>query len=111
MSQICKVFRTIGFQRITLSSQNQKNLVKSESKEKVLSFEDLIYLTSKKKEIQLKYDLENNVNLIKFSEGKIDISFNQNLDKNFVRNLSSKLVQWTGRRWVITLSKEMGCEW
>ena len=92
----------------SLSSQSQKNLVKSESKEKVLSFEDLIYLASKKKEIQLKYDLEKNVNLIKFSEGKIDISFNQNLDKNFVRNLSTKLVEWTGNRWVITLSKEMG---
>ncbi len=68
----------------------------------------MIYLASKKREIQLKYDLEKNVNLIKFSEGKIDISFNQNLDKNFVRNLSAKLAEWTGNRWVITLSKEMG---
>ena len=33
---------------------------------------------------------------------------NQNLDKNFVRNLSSKLIEWTGNRWVITLSKEIG---
>ena len=46
--------------------------------------------------------------LVKFIEGKIDISFNQNLDKDFVRNLSTKLVEWTGTRWVITLSKEMG---
>ena len=75
---------------------------------KVLSFEDLIQLSSEKKEIHLKYDLENNVNLIKFSEGKIDISFNENLDKNFVRNLSEKLLEWTGNRWVITLSKEIG---
>ena len=52
--------------------------------------------------------MEKNVNLIKFSEGKIDISFNQNLDKNFVRNLSDKLVEWTGNRWVITLSKKLG---
>ncbi len=81
---------------------------KSLTLEKVSSFEDLISLSSIKKEIQLKYDLENNVNLIKFSEGKIDISFNQNLDKNFVRNLSEKLLQWTGNRWVITLSKEVG---
>ena len=65
-------------------------------------------MASKKREIQLKYDLERNVNLIKFSEGKIDISFNQRLDKNFVRNLSSRLVEWTGNRWVITLSKEVG---
>ena len=92
----------------SLSVNNEKNLATNEIKEKVSSFEDLIYLTSKKKEIQLKYDLEKNVNLIKFSEGKIDISFNQNLDKNFVRNLSTKLVEWTGSRWVITLSKEIG---
>jgi len=92
----------------SLLSQNEKNLIKNEKKIKVLSFEDLISLASQKKEIQLKYDLEKNVNLIRFSEGKIDISFNQNLDKNFVRNLSSKLVEWTGNRWVITLSKETG---
>ncbi len=91
-----------------LSSSKQKNLSTNITKEKVSSFEDLIYLAGKKKEIQLKYDLEKNVNLIKFSEGKIDISFNQNLDKNFVRNLSTKLVEWTGNRWVITLSKETG---
>ena len=91
-----------------LSSSEEKNLSTNLSREKVSSFEDLIYLASKKREIQLKYDLERNVNLIKFSEGKIDISFNQKLDKNFVRNLSARLVEWTGSRWVITLSKEAG---
>ena len=93
-----------------LSSLKPKNLATKVTMEKVLSFEDLIYLSSRKKEIQLKYDLEKNVNLIKFSQGKIDISFNQNLDKNFVRNLSEKLLEWTGNRWVITLSKEKGQE-
>ena len=91
-----------------LSSLNPKNLPKGIIAGKVSSFEELILLSSKKKEIQLKYDLENNVNLIKFSEGKIDISFNENLDKNFVRNLSQKLLEWTGTRWVITLTKKMG---
>ena len=92
----------------TLSFLNQKNLEKGMDKKKVLSFEDLISLSSIKKEIQLKYDLENNVNLIKFSEGKIDISFNEKLDKNFVRNLSERLLEWTGNRWVITLAKKTG---
>jgi len=92
----------------SLSTENKKKIITNETKAQVSSFEDLINLTSKKREIQLKYDLEKNVNLIKFSAGKIDISFNQNLDKNFVRNLSAKLVEWTGNRWVITLSKEMG---
>ena len=86
------------------SSSDQKNILH----EKISSLEDLINLSSIKKEVQLKYDLEKNVNLIKFSEGKIDISFNENLDKNFVRNLSEKLHEWTGNRWVITLAKENG---
>ena len=58
--------------------------------------------------MELKYDLEKNVNLIKFSEGKIDISFNDNLAKNFVKNLSQKLLEWTGKRWLITLTKAPG---
>ena len=91
-----------------MSFLNENTLEKNIDKKKVLSFEDLISLASIKKEIHLKYDLENNVNLIKFSEGKIDISFNENLDKNFVRNLSKKLLEWTGVRWVITLTKEKG---
>ena len=91
-----------------LSSLNPKNLPKDIIVGKISSFEELILLSARKKEIQLKYDLENNVNLIKFSEGKIDISFNENLDKNFVRNLSKKLLEWTGARWVITLTKKKG---
>jgi len=74
----------------------------------ISSFEDLIKLSSEKREVHLKYDLEKNVNLIKFSQGKIDISLNESLDKNFVRSLSEKLFEWTGNRWVITLTKERG---
>ena len=92
----------------TLSLTEQKISKDNLNKIKVLSFEDLISLSSVKKEIELKYDLENNVNLIKFSEGKIDISFNEKLNKNFVRNLSEKLLEWTGKRWVITLAKKPG---
>ncbi len=91
-----------------LSSGSEEKLSKEVIVEKVSSMEELIALSSKKKEIQLSYDLEKNVNLIKFSQGKIDISFNDNLDKNFVRSLSEKLLLWTGNRWVITLSKAAG---
>ena len=63
---------------------------------------------SEKKEIQLKYELEKNVNLVNFEKNRIEISFNDNLDKNFVKNLSTKLYDWTGERWIITFSKEKG---
>jgi len=91
-----------------LASSVTNNETKKNNLEKILSFEDLVKLSSKKGEIELKYDLEKNVNLIKFSEGKIDISFNENLAKNFVKNLSEKLLEWTGKRWLITLTKTKG---
>ena len=91
-----------------LELTNPKKLTEDKNQEHISSFEDLIKLSSIKKEVELKYDLEKNVNLIKFSEGKIDIGFNENLGKNFVRNLSEKLLTWTGKRWVITLTKATG---
>ena len=93
-----------------LSTNNNEILVKKKEADikSILNFEDLIYISAEKKEMELKYDLEKNVNLIKFSEGKIDISFNDNLAKNFVKNLSQKLLEWTGKRWLITLTKAPG---
>ncbi|EMH80872.1 DNA polymerase III, subunit gamma/tau [alpha proteobacterium HIMB114] len=82
---------------------NQNNLTS-----KINSFEELISLVEKKKEIELKFDLERNIRLVKFSEGKIDIEFNEKLSKNFIKNLTSRLLEWTGNRWIITLSKSKG---
>ena len=48
------------------------------------------------------------MSLVNFSQGQIDISFNENLKKDFIRDLSNKLLKWTGKRWIITLSKKKG---
>ena len=58
--------------------------------------------------MKLKYELEKNVNLVSFERNRIEISFNDNLDKNFVKDLSLKLFEWTGERWIITFSKLKG---
>ena len=75
---------------------------------KIISFKSLIETCNIKKEIKLKYELENNVNLVKFENLRIEISFNERLDKNFVKDLTTKLLEWTGERWIITLSKNRG---
>ena len=82
--------------------------IKAENKININEFEDLIEICSKKKEIKLKYELEKNVNLVKFEKNRIEISFNESLDKDFVKDLSSKLFEWTGERWIITFSKLKG---
>ena len=93
------------------TDQIKTNPVKSYSKDsqsnkiEITSFQDLIVQANKEKEIELKYDLERNVKLVSFNKGKIDISFNEKLNKNFIKNLTEKLLLWTGERWIISLSK------
>jgi len=82
-----------------LSEENQNTKIE------ITSFKDLINLANKEKEIELKFDLERNVKLVSFNRGKIDISFNEKLNKNFIKNLTEKLLAWTGERWIISLSK------
>jgi DNA polymerase-3 subunit gamma/tau len=72
------------------------------------SFEDLLEICSSKKEIKLKYELEKNVNLVSFEDQRIEISFNESLDKDFIKDLSLKLYEWTNNRWIISLSKTKG---
>ena len=75
------------------------------TKNEIKNFQDLIDLANKEKEVELKFDLERNVKLVSFNRGKIDISFNEKLNKNFIKNLTDKLLSWTGERWIISLSK------
>ncbi len=75
------------------------------SKVEIASLQDLIDQANKEKEVELKFDLERNVKLVSFNRGKIDISFNERLNKNFIKNLTEKLLLWTGDRWIISLSK------
>ena len=88
--------------KILEKKQDSRNL------EIINSFEKLVEVTNINKEIELKFDLERNVRVVKFENGKIDISFNEKLSKNFVRSLTEKLKLWTGERWIISLSKEVG---
>ncbi|MDA7552217.1 DNA polymerase III subunit gamma/tau [Candidatus Pelagibacter sp.] len=86
-----------------LISDNEKKLTLQ-----IKTFDDLIEICNSKKEIKLKYELETNVNLVSFENKRIEISFNENLDKEFIKELSSKLFEWTNDRWIISLSKKNG---
>ena len=94
------------------SQEEQLDLEKKNIDDKISneiqSFDELIEICNKNKELKLKYELETNVNLVRFENQLIEISFNENLDKNFVKDLSEKLFDWTSKRWIITFSKKKG---
>ena len=88
--------------------KNPDQKIKLENNIQINSLEDLIRVAEKEREIELKYDLERNVRLVSFKRGKIDIGFNEKLNKKFIKVLTEKLLSWTGERWIISLSKENG---
>ena len=75
---------------------------------KLNNIDDIINICLLKKEMKLKYELENNVNLVAFGKNRLEISFNEKINKNFVKELSEKLYQWTSIRWIISFSNERG---
>ena len=109
--QSTEQIKNIVQEKKSLSEQEEINELTDKNKtsyEKIKNFENLIDLCAAYKENLLKYDLEKNVRLVKFSEGYVEFSFNEDIEKNFVKNLSKKLYEWTGKRWIITLSQEKG---
>ena len=87
--------------------QEDKKIEKKKTLD-IYNLQDLIKMCVQKKEMKLKYELENNVNLVSFSNTNIEISFNDKLNKSFVKDLSEKLYDWTKKRWLISFSKEKG---
>ena len=106
--------KKIAINQLKSSSQEKQKKILEENKSinnlEIKSFNDLVDICNSKKEVELKYELETNVNLINFKNGYIEISFNENLKKDFVKILSSKLYEWTNTRWIISLSQNKGQE-
>ncbi len=106
--------KKIVVNQLKSSSQEKQKKILEENKSlnnlEIKSFNDLVNICNSKKEVELKYELETNVNLINFKNGYIEISFNENLKKDFVKILSSKLYEWTNTRWIISLSQNKGQE-
>ena len=112
-----KKIKSVYKNQLKNTDQIKTNLVKNPELETknlnflaIKNFEDLIQVATNEREAELKYDLERNVKLVSFTPGKINITFNEKLNKNFIKILTEKLLKWTGERWIISLSKEQGEE-
>ena len=86
------------------SKKNDNKIINFVSK--INNIEDLVNIAIKKQEIELKKDLESNVSVVDFKQGKINIEFNSKLSKNFPKLLTNKLFEWTGKKWVISFTND-----
>jgi DNA polymerase-3 subunit gamma/tau len=72
------------------------------------SFEELIALAADKRDITMKLALERDVRLVRCEDGQLEIAVEASAPKTLVHDLQRKLIAWTGKRWIVVVSKEQG---
>jgi DNA polymerase III subunit gamma/tau len=72
------------------------------------SFDDLISLAAEKRDLSIKSALERDVRLVRFEDGTLEIALEAGARKTLIGELSKKLADWTGRRWMVAVSAEAG---
>lgn len=72
------------------------------------SFEQVIALATQRRDVKLAYDLEENVSLLRFEPGKIDLYLLPAASAGLANELREKLNDWTGANWILALSGKPG---
>ena len=72
------------------------------------SFKEVADLFRNRREMILYSQLQKNVHLVAFEIGRMELRLTEEAPRDLANNVSSFLSDWTGRRWVITISSEEG---
>ena len=72
------------------------------------TLQEIVDLAGANREIKLKVDIEDYVELVRFEPGRLEISLGPGAPGNLAGELGERLGRWTGRRWVVMVSREKG---
>lgn len=67
-------------------------------------FADLVALAASKRDLLMKHALETSVRLVHFEDGRMEFALAPGGNPNLVQDLSRKLQEWTGRRWMVSVT-------
>jgi DNA polymerase-3 subunit gamma/tau len=71
-------------------------------------FEDLIALVAQKRDLAIKLALERDVRLVRYEDGRLEITLEPGAAKTLVNDLARKFSEWTRRQWMVVVSAEEG---
>lgn len=72
------------------------------------SFLEVIRLFEENREVGIKTQLHNSVHLVKFEQGRIELRPTEHAPRDLASKTMTFLEQWTGMRWVVSISQERG---
>src|SRR5690606_18329728 len=75
---------------------------------RINSIADIIALADANRDMRLKVMLKQYVRPVRIENGKLEVALTGDAPKTLLNDLSTQLQHWTGRRWVVSLSREEG---
>ncbi|TPL91166.1 DNA polymerase III subunit gamma/tau [Mesorhizobium sp. B2-3-12] len=72
------------------------------------SLADIVALADAKRDIAFKVLIKSCIRLVRIEPGRIDVGLTDDAPKMLLNDLTTKLRAWTGRSWLVSLSKEEG---
>ena len=71
-------------------------------------FEDIVAFAAAKRDLRIKHAIEQFVRPVSMQEGRLEISLTAEAPPGLAQALSAKLLEWTGKRWLVSVSAEEG---
>ncbi len=75
---------------------------------RLATFADIIARAGAERDLKLKHALETGVRLIRFEPGRIEMELTDDAPAGFAGDLSKRLEEWTGERWMIAVARDGG---
>jgi DNA polymerase-3 subunit gamma/tau len=72
------------------------------------SLADIAALAETNRDMAFKVQLKRCVRLVKMEPGRLDLSLTDDAPKTLLGDLTTRLKSWTGRNWLVSLSREEG---
>ncbi len=82
--------------------------VAQEPEHRLASLADCAALAAEKRDIRLKVEIERQMRLVRFEPGRIEFQPAKDADPDLAGRLGRKLSDWTGMRWIVTVSRTEG---
>jgi DNA polymerase III subunit gamma/tau len=102
-SNVAYASRAQPMRQAAASSQPQTSIAPATS---IKTFEDILERARLERDITLKMALEKDVRFIALRENQLEIALSETARRDLVPLLSSRLLAWTGQRWVIAIGQD-----
>jgi DNA polymerase-3 subunit gamma/tau len=74
----------------------------------ITSLGEIIALAESRRDMAMKVMLRQYVRPVRIEDGKVEVALTSDAPRTLLNDLSTRLLDWTGKRWVVSLSREEG---